>query len=216
MFVKLKQELKQSDTTLVAVSKTRTNAQILELYNQGQRVYGENRIPELVEKYETLPKDIQWHAIGSLQTNKVKYIAPFISLIHSIDSVRLLEKVNSEAHKNERIIDVLLQVKIGTEEAKHGFTISQLKSILKEESSFDSYANVRIVGLMGMASFTSNTLQVENEFKSLKSFYDLCRKDYFDPTHFNILSMGMSGDYKTAIDQGSNMVRIGSLLFKSF
>jgi len=216
MFAKLKEELKQSDTTLVAVSKTRTNTQILELYNQGQRVFGENRIPELIEKHESLPKDIQWHAIGSLQTNKVKYIAQFITLIHSIDSLRLLEKVNSEALKNERIIDVLLQVKIGTEEAKHGFDINQLKRILKDESSFNSYANIRIVGLMGMASFTSNTQQIENEFKSLKSFYDLCRKDYFDPTYFNILSMGMSGDYRTAIDQGSNMVRIGSLLFNSF
>jgi len=205
--------LKTSKTTLVAVSKTRSNEQILNLYNQGQRHFGENRVPELVDKYESLHKDIIWHAIGSLQTNKIKYIAPFISLIHSVDSYRLLKKINKEAIKNDRTIDVLLQIKIGTEEAKQGFEMDELLQLLEEKQSFTAFANVRITGMMGMASFTDNENQVAEEFKSLKVFYDLCQEKYFDADAFNILSMGMSGDYKMAVSQGATMVRIGSLLF---
>lgn len=213
MLKEIKKDLYSSQTTLVAVSKTRSQQQILELYDLGQRDFGENRVPELVEKYEALPEDIKWHAIGSLQTNKIKYIAPFISLIHSVDSYRLLYKINREALKNDRTIDVLLQIKIGMEEAKQGFKMDELKKLLKKEKSFEAFANVNIVGLMGMASFTNDKEQITAEFKSLKTYFDLCQKEFFNAESFNTLSMGMSGDYKIAVSQGSTMVRIGSLLF---
>ncbi len=213
MLKEIKEDLYSSQTTLVAVSKTRSQQQILELYDLGQRHFGENRVPELVEKHEALPKDIKWHAIGSLQTNKIKYIAPFISLIHSVDSYRLLDKINREALKNDRTIDVLLQIKIGMEEAKQGFKMDELKKLLKKEKSFEAFANVNIVGLMGMASFTNDKEQITAEFKSLKTYFDLCQKEFFNAKSFNTLSMGMSGDYKIAVSQGSTMVRIGSLLF---
>jgi len=213
MLAKIKEELSETNTSLVAVSKTRSNSQILDIYNQGHRLFGENRVPELVEKYESLPQDIQWHAIGTLQTNKVKYIAPFISLIHSVDSVKLLDKINSEAKKNDRVIDVLLQIKIGMEEAKHGFEMAFLEKELTSKNIGDAYANVQIVGLMGMASFVDDESQVSKEFSSLKTFFDTCQSKFFTPETFNTLSMGMSGDYKIAVVEGSTMVRIGSLLF---
>jgi len=213
-------ELKEKNVILVAVSKTKSVEDILELYHLGQRDFGENYVQELVEKYEQLPKDIRWHFIGHLQSNKVKLIAPFVSLIQSVDSEKLLKEINKQARKNERVIDCLLQVHIAKEETKFGLDEHELEEI-REAINYtnntnednETYKNIYIKGLMGMASFTDDEKIVRNEFKSLKS---LSNKYSLFTTHhspFTILSMGMSGDYKMAIDEGSNMVRIGSLLF---
>jgi pyridoxal phosphate enzyme (YggS family) len=193
------------EVTLVAVSKTRQNSAIIEAYQIGQRIFGENKVQELVQKFEELPKDINWHMIGHLQTNKVKYIAPFVSLIHGVDSVKLLKEINKRAKQNNRVIDCLLQVHIATESTKFGFDIPKVNEAI---DSANEYQNIRIVGLMGMATFTDNKQQVIQEFSSLKTVFDTIKNK-----HITTLSMGMSGDYQLAIEQGSNMVRVGSAIF---
>ena len=193
------------EVTLVAVSKTRQNSAIIEAYQIGQRIFGENKVQELVQKFEELPKDINWHMIGHLQTNKVKFIAPFVSLIHGVDSVKLLKEINKKAKQNNRVIDCLLQVHIATESTKFGFDIPKVNEAI---DSANEYQNIRIVGLMGMATFTDNKQQVIQEFSSLKIVFDTVKNE-----HITTLSMGMSGDYQLAIEQGSNMVRVGSAIF---
>jgi pyridoxal phosphate enzyme (YggS family) len=192
--------------TLVAVSKTKPEEDLQALYNEGQRDFGENYVQELVDKEAILPKDIRWHFIGHLQSNKVKYIAPFVHLIHGVDSENLLAEINKQAIKNNRIIDCLLQVHIATEETKFGFDEAELANV-----QIGKYANVQIKGLMGMASFSNDTELVRNEFKKLKTLFDTFGQTLNPQT--STLSMGMSGDYRMAIEEGSNMVRIGSLLF---
>ena len=193
------------EVTLVAVSKTRQNSAIIEAYQIGQRIFGENKVQELVQKFEELPKDINWHMIGHLQTNKVKYIAPFVSLIHGVDSIKLLKEINKRAKQNNRVIDCLLQVHIATESTKFGFDISEVNDAI---NTSNEYENIRIVGLMGMATFTDNKQQVIQEFSSLRIAFDTVKNE-----HITTLSMGMSGDYQLAIEQGSNMVRVGSAIF---
>ena len=215
MFPTIKSALEKSKTSLVAVSKTKPNEQILEIYNQGQRIFGENRVQELVKKHETLPKDIEWHMIGYLQSNKVKYIAPFIALIHSVDSFKLLKKINTEAAKHHRIINCLLQFKIAKEDSKSGFEIESAKEMLSDPS-FSSLKNINIRGLMGMATFTNDEQLVRAEFQKLKTIFEELKSLHFDSnSDFSEISMGMSGDYKLAIEAGSTMVRIGSLIFGS-
>ena len=194
---------------LIAVSKIKPIQDIQAMYNLGQRDFGENYVQEIVDKQSKLPADINWHFIGHLQSNKVKYIAPFIHLIHGVDSYNLLKEINKQALKNNRIINCLLQVHIAEEETKFGFAIDQIENQLPE---FFNLKNVQIKGLMGMASFSENIEMVQAEFKSLQLLFD--KVSIQQPT-FNILSMGMSGDYKIAVQEGSNMVRIGSLLFGS-
>ncbi|MBS1495897.1 MAG: YggS family pyridoxal phosphate-dependent enzyme [Bacteroidetes bacterium] len=206
-------ELKQK-ATLVAVSKTKPAEDILSLYQEGQRDFGENYVQELVEKYEALPKDIRWHFIGHLQSNKVKYIAPFVHLVHGVDSEKLLMEINKQAIKNNRVINCLLQVHIAMEETKFGFDENEIKELmLKIENNTQQYSHVKIMGLMGMASFTEKKDMVKNEFESLKKMYDNYAKNPNPAIKFTTLSMGMSGDYTLALEAGSNMVRIGSMLF---
>jgi pyridoxal phosphate enzyme (YggS family) len=193
------------EVTLVAVSKTRQNSAIIEAYQLGQRIFGENKVQELVQKFEELPKDINWHMIGHLQTNKVKFIAPFVSLIHGVDSIKLLKEINKRAKQNNRVIDCLLQVHIATESTKFGFDIPKVNEAI---DSANEYQNIRIIGLMGMATFTDNKQQVIQEFSSLKTVFDTVKNE-----HITTLSMGMSGDYQLAIEQGSSMVRVGSAIF---
>ena len=197
--------------TLVAVSKTKPLELLNEAYDQGQRIFGENKVQEMVDKFEKMPKDIKWHMIGHLQTNKVKYIASFVSLIHGVDSLRLLREINKQATKHNRIIDCLIQIKIATEDTKFGMSLNDLQLLLKSDE-FKTLDNIRIKGLMGMASFTTDKHQIESEFKYLKSIFDQIKKKYSD---IEILSMGMSNDYKLATKYGSNMVRIGSHIFGS-
>jgi len=211
MLITLQNTCKAYGAQLVAVSKTKPNAQISELYDQGQRVFGENRVQELVEKHETLPKDIQWHMIGHLQKNKVKYIAPFIHLIHSVDNLSLLQSIDKEAKKNDRVISVLLQMKIATEESKYGTNREALRNLVIESFHLE---NIKICGLMGMATFTDDYEQVRSEFKFLKASFDEVKKQSLqDDDDFAVVSMGMSGDYKIALEEGSTMIRVGSLLF---
>jgi pyridoxal phosphate enzyme (YggS family) len=205
----IKKQLDSQNVTLVAVSKTKPVEDILALYHLGQKDFGENYVQELAEKYDRLPKDIRWHFIGHLQTNKVKYIAPFVSLIQSVDSEKLLKEIDKQAKKNNRIIDCLLQVHIAKEETKFGLDENELDDIMKDTK----YSNIRICGLMGMASFTTDEKIVRREFQFLKSLFDKYSTVRIRPLVFSILSMGMSADYKMAIEEGSNMVRIGSLLF---
>jgi len=197
--------------TLVAVSKTKPMSFIQEAYDEGQRVFGENRVQEMTEKWDNLPKDIEWHMIGHLQRNKVKYMAEYVSLVHGVDSPRLLAEINKQAEKHNRTISCLLQVHIAEEDTKFGFNEKELLELVANEE-FKAYKNVKIVGLMGMATFTDNANQVRKEFSGLKSLYTKLSNNYTD---FNTLSMGMSGDYKIAIEEGSNMVRIGSSIFGS-
>ncbi|MFT7498920.1 MAG: pyridoxal phosphate enzyme (YggS family) [Porticoccaceae bacterium] len=197
--------------TLVAVSKTKPIPEIMEAYTAGQRVFGENKIQEMAEKYDQMPKDIQWHMIGHLQRNKVKYMASFVDLIHGIDSLKTLKEINKQAKKNDRIINCLLQVKIAQEETKFGLEETELQEIFNS-NEFQELKNVNVTGLMGMASFTSNETQVEEEFGSLKTIFEKFR---IQNSGLKTLSMGMSGDYKTAIDQGSTMIRVGSAIFGS-
>ena len=197
----------QKDVTLVAVSKTKPTASILEAYEAGQRIFGENKVQELAQKAEILPKDIEWHMIGHLQTNKVKYIAPFVSLIHGVDSEKLLKEINKRAAQNNRVIDCLLQFHIAEESSKFGLNEEEAVKILEIQSG---YPNVRIVGFMGMATFTSNKEQIKKEFSYLNTVYKKLQKEY---PQLKILSMGMSGDYPIAIDEGSNMIRVGSAIF---
>jgi hypothetical protein len=198
--------------TLVAVSKTKSKDDILEAYTTGQRIFGENKIQEMADKYEQLPKDIEWHMIGHVQRNKVKYMASFVSLIHGVDNFKLLKEINKQAEKHERTINCLFQLKIAEEDSKFGMTQSDITGILSSKE-FSELKNIKIVGLMGMATFTDNQNQIKEEFTFLKSAFDtLSNQKYFN---FNpaIISMGMSGDYELAISCGSNMVRIGSHIF---
>jgi pyridoxal phosphate enzyme (YggS family) len=197
---------------LVAVSKTKPNEDIQALYDLGQRDFGENYVQELVDKFETLPKEIRWHFIGHLQRNKVKYIASFVHLIHGVDSYKLLEEINKQAKKNNKIIHCLLQIHIAQEETKFGLDENELMEIANKISA-NEFSNVLIDGLMGMASFTDDLEKVRTEFRFLKKLFDKLNQHSIPNSPFTILSMGMSSDYKIAIDEGSNMVRIGSLLF---
>ncbi len=198
---------------LVAVSKTKPVSDILIAYNIGQRCFGENRVQELLLKKETLPPDIEWHLIGHLQSNKVKSIVPFITMIQSVDSYRLLETINTEAEKVNRKIDCLIQIHIATEETKFGFGLEELKGLL-EDPLFQEMKFVRICGVMGMATYTTDTDLIHNEFRMLKKCFDYLRSRYFkDSPYFREISMGMSSDYKIAIEEGSTLVRIGSHIF---
>ena len=205
-------ELQPQHVTLVAVSKTKPVSDIETLYNLGQRDFGENYVQEFIEKVPQLPADINWHFIGHLQSNKVKYIAPFVYLIHGVDSFKLLQEINKQALKNDRIINCLLQVHIADEATKFGFDDAELDNAMQQ---LHELKNVNIVGLMGMASFSDDVDKVANEFKKLKSLFTKYNQFQIPNSKFQILSMGMSGDYQLAIKQGSNMVRIGSLLFGS-
>ena len=198
--------------TLVAVSKTKPISDLMEAYNAGQRIFGENKIQEMTEKYEAMPKDIQWHMIGHVQSNKVKYMAPYVALIHGIDSLKLLKEINKEAKKNDRIINCLLQIHIAEEETKFGLDTIELNEILLSEE-FKSMHNIKIVGLMGMATFTENQDQIKKEFQQLKTLFDTTRELITENCQLSNLSMGMSGDYHHAISCGSTMVRIGSSIF---
>lgn len=213
MLDEILKDLAISKTTLVAVSKTKPTDAIQKLYDQGQRIFGENRVQEVTWKYEEMPKDIEWHLIGHLQTNKVKYIAPFIRMIHSIDSLKLLKEVNKQAKKNDRVIDILLQFHIASEDTKFGLNLKEARDII-ESDFYKNAENINVVGVMGMATFTDNKDQVRREFQSLKKISDTLKTEFFEEKDdFKEISMGMSGDYKIAIEEGSTMVRIGSLLF---
>jgi hypothetical protein len=198
---------------LVAVSKTKPVSHIQEAYDLGERVFGENKVQELVEKQAALPHDIQWHLIGHLQTNKVKFIAPFVAMIHSIDSMKLLKEVNKQALKNNRVIDCLLQFHIAEEESKFGLTLESAKEIL-ESKEFAEMRNISIVGVMGMATFSNNDNLIREEFRTLENYFHVIQSHFFKfNPNFKHISMGMSGDYKIAIEEGSTMVRVGSLIF---
>ncbi|WP_339702285.1 YggS family pyridoxal phosphate-dependent enzyme [uncultured Marixanthomonas sp.] len=196
------------DVTLVAVSKTKPVSEIMEAYNTGHRIFGENKVQEMESKWQEMPKDIEWHMIGHVQRNKVKYMAPFVSLIHSVDSKRLLKEVNKQAKKEERVIDCLLQIKIAEEDSKFGLDKEEALELLASEA-FQNYENVNVIGLMGMATFTDDEAQVTNEFQKLKDIYDSIKDTY----NFTKLSMGMSGDYAIAMEKGSNLIRVGSAIF---
>jgi pyridoxal phosphate enzyme (YggS family) len=200
------------NVTLVAVSKTKPVSDILEAYNAGQRAFGENKIQEMAQKFEELPKDIEWHMIGHLQSNKVKYMASFVHLIHGVDSLKTLKEINKQALKNNRIINCLLQLKIAKEDTKFGFSYNEVEKLLSSEE-FKNLSNIKIKGLMGMASFVENDTIIREEFKTLNNFFNILKKEEsanFTPT---IISMGMSGDYKIAIEEGSTMIRVGSSIF---
>jgi len=201
-----------STVKLVAVSKTKPISDLMEAYDAGQRIFGENKIQEMAEKWEAMPKDIEWHMIGHVQTNKVKFMAPFVSFIHGVDSLKLLEEINKQAKKNNRIIDCLLQIYIAEEESKFGLDEEELNEILSS-STFQEMKNIRIVGLMGMATFTDNQNQIKKEFTHLKSIFDKLQPLNTENYQLNTISMGMSGDYQLAIECGSTMVRIGSSIF---
>ena len=200
------------NVTLVAVSKTKPVADLMEAYNAGQRIFGENKIQEMTEKWTQMPKDIQWHMIGHVQTNKVKFMAEYVSLIHGVDSLKLLHEINKQALKNNRIIDCLLQVHIAEEETKFGFNEEELE-ILLNSNEFQEMKNIRILGLMGMATFTNNEKHIKQEFTHLKAIFDTIQIQSVPTLAFSILSIGMSSDYKLAIDCGSTMIRVGSSIF---
>ena len=205
--------LQRNDITLVAVSKTKPVEEIKKKYNEGFINFGENRVNELVQKFNLLPKDINWHMIGHLQTNKVKKIIPFISLIHSVDSLKLIDKIENESEKFDKKTNILLQVHIAKEKSKYGFNFEEVRDFFKNQLD-ESYKNINIVGLMGMATFTNNKNQIRKEFKKLKILFDEIKSiSQKNNQKIKILSMGMSSDYKIAIEEGSNMVRIGSLIF---
>lgn len=215
-FKPIKNYLDEKHVQLVAVSKMRTDEEVMNLYKMGQRVFGENKVQELTAKQQRFPQDIQWHMIGHLQTNKVTQIAPFVSLIHSVDSMKLLVEINKQAQKNNRIIPVLLQIFIAKEETKYGLLVEEMYQILEYFThQKNALQNIEIKGLMGMASNTLHREQIEEEFATLHTLYLHVKESFFPLQNtFDILSMGMSSDYKIAIAQGSNMVRIGSLLFE--
>lgn len=198
------------NVTLVAVSKTKPVVDLMEAYNAGQRIFGENKIQEMTDKFEEMPKDIQWHMIGHVQSNKVKFMAPYVALVHGVDSLKLLKEINKQAERNNRVISVLLQVFIADEETKFGFDADELSEIFNSDI-LEKYKSIKIEGLMGMATFTDKQEQIEKEFSGLKKLYD----QYSRANNFTVLSMGMSGDYTLAIDCGSTMVRIGSSIFGS-
>lgn len=206
-------DLKPIGVTLIAVSKTKSNEEIMEAYNAGQRLFGENLVQEMVEKYEALPKDIEWHLIGHLQTNKVKYIAPFVSMVQSIDSLKVIKEINKHAVKHDRVIDCLLQIHIADEATKFGFDHAELIEMLRDED-FQSLQNIRIRGLMGIATNTENEKVIKEEFYELKMLFDGIKASFFrKEDSFDTLSMGMSSDYNLAIEKGANMVRLGSTVF---
>ena len=208
---KIKEEL--GEATLVAVSKTKPKEDIQAAYDAGQRVFGENKAREMEGKAEALPKDIQWHMIGHLQSNKVKYIAPFVSLIHSVDKLKLLKEINKRAKQNERVIDVLLQIHIAKEESKFGMDEEEVRELLQSDA-YKQFENIRVVGLMGMATLTEHHDRIKTEFSDLNDLFQQIKNEYFsEEESFKILSMGMSGDYKIALSCGSTMVRIGSAIF---
>jgi len=210
---RLKNETDIIKVQLIAVSKTKSEEEVMEAYDAGQRVFGENMVQELVDKYEHLPKDIEWHLIGHLQSNKVKYIAPFISMIQSVDSLKLLQEIDKHAQKHTRVIDCLLQVYIADEETKYGLGFDEAIELLRSEE-FKALKNIRIRGLMGIATNTENEKQIKEEYYELKTFFDGIKQSFFrKESYFDTLSMGMSSDYKIAIEQGSNMVRLGSTIF---
>ena len=199
--------------TLVAVSKTKPVSDLQEAYDAGQRIFGENHALEMRDKHEVLPQDIQWHFIGHLQTNKIKYIIPFVKLIHSIDSANLLEVVNKEAKKHDRVVDCLLQFHIAMEETKFGLDLDEARQLLDSEA-YKQMQNIRICGVMGMATFTDDEVEVRKEFKHLKDIFDILKKDYFaDQSWFKEISMGMSDDYPIAVEEGATFVRVGSKIF---
>ena len=198
---------------LVAVSKFQPVSSMLEIYEQGQRIFGESKVQELVSKYETLPNDIEWHFIGHLQTNKVKYIVPFVTLIHGVDSLRLLQEIDKCGQEINKTIDCLLQMHMAQEETKFGFSAKELEKVLNS-SEFNALKNIRICGLMGMASYTDDENQIRKEFRWLAEYFNKIKTSYFcHDDFFNELSMGMSGDYQIAIEEGSTMVRVGSSIF---
>ncbi len=199
------------NVTLVAVSKTKPNSAIIKAYEAGQRIFGENKIQEMSQKWEDLPKDIEWHMIGHVQTNKVKYMAPFVHLIHGVDSFKLLKEINKQAKKHDRVIKCLLQIHIAEETTKFGLDKNELFEIINSES-FKTFENIQVEGLMGMATFTDDQKQVRKEFSNLKTIFNSLKQEI---DTINTLSMGMSGDYKIAIEEGSTMVRIGSSIFGS-
>lgn len=207
----IKQSLPEQ-VTLVAVSKTKPVSDLMEAYNAGQRIFGENKIQEMAEKHEQMPKDITWHMIGHVQRNKVKYMAPFVSLIHGVESFKLLKEINKQALKHDRVIDCLLQIKIAEEDSKFGMSTQEASDILQSED-FSTLKNINITGVMGMATFTDNQLQIEKEFKLLKTVFEELKLLNSKNCNLKTISMGMSGDYKLAIDCGSTMVRIGSSIF---
>jgi pyridoxal phosphate enzyme (YggS family) len=211
----LKNETTPNKVTLIAVSKTKPVPDILEAYQAGQRLFGENMVQELVEKHEQLPADIEWHLIGHLQSNKVKYIAPFISMIQSVDSLKLLQEINKHAGKNKRVIDCLLQIYIADEETKFGLGFDEAIELLRSDE-YTALKNIRIRGLMGIATNTDIDKQIKEEYYELKTFFDGVKLSFFrKEDSFDTLSMGMSSDYKLAIEQGSNMIRVGSTIFGS-
>jgi len=198
---------------LVAVSKTKPTADILDAYQGGYKVFGENKVQELVDKYEELPKDIEWHMIGHMQSNKVKYIAPFVHLIHGVDKFKLLKVINKEGKKNDRVVNCLLQFHIAEEETKFGLDLDEAHQMLSSDA-YNELTHINIMGIMGMATFTDDEEKIRNEFKKLKSIFTNLQENYFaDKQDFNQISMGMSNDYKIAIEEGATMIRIGSLLF---
>lgn len=207
---KIKDELPK-DVTLVAVSKTKPSEDIMEAYNSGQRIFGENKIQEMTDKHEELPKDIEWHMIGHVQTNKVRYMASYVDLVHAVHKLKLLKEINKRAKKEDRIIKCLLQLKIAIEDSKFGMDVETMNNILTSEA-YATMENVKIVGMMGMATFTENKKQVDEEFQFLKKNFDSFAKTH---SELKILSMGMSGDYPIALKNGTTMVRIGSKIFGS-
>lgn len=198
--------------TLVAVSKTKPISDITEAYQAGQRVFGENKIQDMVAKHESLPKDIDWHMIGHVQRNKVKYMASFVALIHGVENLKTLQEINKQAKKHNRVINCLLQIKIATEDSKFGMSASHASQILHSET-FSQLNNLKVVGLMGMASFTKNETQITKEFQYLKTTFDTLKNIVTSNCHLQTISMGMSGDYQLAIACGSNMIRVGSSIF---
>lgn len=198
--------------TLVAVSKTKPVSDLMEAYEAGQRIFGENKIQEMTEKWEQLPKDIQWHMIGHVQSNKVKYMASYVTLVHGVDSLKLLQEINKQAKKHDRVIDCLLQIYIAEEESKFGLDVNELNELLQSET-FKELQHIRVIGLMGMATFTDSEAQIKKEFQNLKAIFDSTKGITAANFDLSVLSMGMSGDYKIAIACGSTMVRIGSSIF---
>jgi hypothetical protein len=212
MYQKIKNNLPEN-IKLVVVSKQRSNKEILNIYNLGQKIFGENRVEELVLKYNELPKDIKWHMIGHLQSRKVKKIASFINLIHSVDSLKLLKTINKEAKKNNRTINCLLQIKIAQEESKYGLLLKEAELLLKSKD-FSDLKHVKILGIMGMATYSNDSIIIKKEFKKLKEAFVFLKSNYFkNKDYFKEISAGMSGDYELAIEEGSTMVRIGSKIF---
>ena len=213
MIAKILSQLAPYGAHLIAVSKTKSVAAVQEIYDTGQRDFGENYVQELVDKEATMPRDIRWHFIGHLQSNKAKYIAPFVHLIHAVDSVSLLQEINKQAKKNERVIDVLLQVKINDEATKFGFNDEEINMFFAENQHL-TLENINIIGMMGMATFTDNLTQVRSEFQHLKRIFDHIKNTFLvEKNDFQHISMGMSDDYPIALEEGANLIRIGSLIF---